>query len=158
MCAETINYLKLILAFIVYSLSFTDKFQSFFLKWRYVNCERRYTDLLKSLKLEYSRSWKETIFDLNKISVLVSWNSALSVNTNSWIGGYQRFFITVSTTCPSQNFGKYSWKYWLSGFLLCLCWIWYYWTKVYHWFYTLNSMTQLDDDWLFHRIMFLSQS
>ena len=32
----------------------------------------------------------------------------------SWIRGYQRFFITVAALRPLQNFGKHSWKQWLS--------------------------------------------
>ena len=79
-----------------------------------MTCKRRYADLIKTPELEYSTSCKGTIFDLYKISVFASWKPAFSLNTNSWIGGYQRFFVTVSATRPLQNFGKHSSKQWLS--------------------------------------------
>ena len=79
-----------------------------------MNCKRRYTDLIKSLDLEYSTSWKEIIFDWNKISVFAGWKPTFSLDTNSWIGRYQRFFITVSAKLPLQKFGKHSLKHWLS--------------------------------------------
>ena len=79
-----------------------------------MNCKRRYMDLIKSLELGYSPCWKKTFFDSTKISVLVSWKPAFSLKTKSWIGGYQRFFITVSATHPFQNFGKHSCKHLLS--------------------------------------------
>ena len=51
---------------------------------------------------------------MNKISVLASWKPAFSLNKNSWMGGYQRFFITVPATRPLQNLRKHSWKHRLS--------------------------------------------
>ena len=140
-----------------------------------MNCKRRYADLIKPLELEYSTSWEEEILDLNKISVLAIWKPAFTHKTNSWIGGYQRFFIAVSATPQLQNFGKLSWKYWLSGFRLqtqvcrlCFFWRLFYWTNIYQWYFnihwnihpevfytsTLNSMTHLADDLLFHKIIY----
>ena len=34
---------------------------------------------MKPLELEYSTCWKETLFDLNKVSVLGSWKPAFSL-------------------------------------------------------------------------------
>ena len=109
---------------------------------------------------------------MNKILVLAGWNSALSVNKNSWIGGYQIFFITVSTTLLLQNFGKHSWKHCLSvkfrlaayafiGYDFIELMIFLYRLNIYpevFYTYTLNSMTQLDDDLLFRKVIFLSQN
>ena len=64
--------------------------------------------LLNHFNLKYSTSWKQENFDLNKISVLAIWKPVFSLNTNSRIGGYQRFFITVFATPPLQKFGKHS--------------------------------------------------
>ena len=76
-----------------------------------MKCKRGYADLIKPLELEYFTCWNKTIFDFfDKISVLASWEPAFSLKTNSWIEGYQVFFITVSATCLYHNFGKHSWK------------------------------------------------
>ena len=120
-------------------------------------------------ELERNNSWPELTY-LNKILVLAGWNSALSVNTNSWIGGYQIFFITVSATRLLQNFGKHSWKHCLSvkfrlaayafiGYDFIELMIFLYRLNIYpEVFYTStpNSMTQLDDDLLFRKVIFLS--
>ena len=58
----------------------------------------------------------------------------------------------------------------IQAYRWCLCWIWLYWTNIYQWYFyfhthwnihpevlhtsTLNSMTQLDDDLLFHEIIY----
>ena len=47
----------------------------------YVNCKQRYVHLIESLELEYSASWKEAIFDLNKVGYSAS-SSGGSFNTN----------------------------------------------------------------------------
>ena len=127
-----------------------------------MNCKRRYTDLIKSLDLEYSNDFERN-FDLNEISLLASRKPSFSLKTNFWIGGYQRFFITVSATRPWAT------KFWktfvktltfrkIQACHLYLSQIRFYWTNIYqcyfytHWnnhsevFYTptFNSITQLD--------------
>ena len=52
-----------------------------------MNCKWRYADLIKP-------------------------PTAFSLDRYSWIGGYERFFMTVYTTRPLQNFEKHLWKYW----------------------------------------------
>ena len=47
-------------------------------------------DLIKPFELEYSTSWKETIFELNKISVLASWKPAFLLNTTSADTAFKR--------------------------------------------------------------------
>ena len=76
-----------------------------------MNCGWRYVDLIKSLELEYSMSWEETIFDVNKILVLPYWKPAFSLKANSCVGGYQRFFSIFYTYIT--NFGKHLRKHWL---------------------------------------------
>ena len=68
-----------------------------------MNSKGKYQDLVKSLEIEYFTIWKETIFDLNKISVLASWKPAFSLIINSWIGGYQKFLIAVSAARTLQT-------------------------------------------------------
>ena len=43
-----------------------------------MNYKRRYTDPVKPLEHEYSTNWKETIFDLNKISVFTQLEPCIS--------------------------------------------------------------------------------
>ena len=76
-----------------------------------MNCYQRYADLIKT-----TWTWAfyelERNFDMNEIWVLASskpWFSLKFLNRR-----YQRFFIAVSGTRPLQNFGKHSWKRWLS--------------------------------------------
>ena len=43
-----------------------------------MNYKRRYADPVKPLEHEYSTNWKETIFDLNKISVFSQLEACIS--------------------------------------------------------------------------------
>ena len=44
-----------------------------------MNRKWKYEVLMKPLELAYSTFWKETLFDLNKVSVLASWKPAFSL-------------------------------------------------------------------------------
>ena len=147
MCNYRLNVIAsiLTLAFMVNSLPLTEKYKALFLlRWGYINCKRRYAVLNKLLKLEYSTIWKKTIFDLNKFQ-LASWKPAFSLKTNSFIGGYQRFFITVSaarliklwkTFMKTLSFHK------IQAFNLCFYWISFYWTNIYRYFCRQRNIHQ----------------
>ena len=97
----------------------------------YVSGKRGYLEGIKLLVLDYTTNSWDTVLDLNKISVLASWELAFSLKASSWIGGYQRF-IAVSPMHPLQNLGKHSWKLWPAvRFVVLVYVLWFYWTNIY---------------------------